>query len=279
MQISAAPTAWQVATALYYLSRADDNDKINNKSLAKLMFTEILQNVLRLDLLSSFKLEDIEEIFKAGDEIAEAWRNDGTSGDQNWADRIADQAGVSARTVRSRRTEWLDRYNVDIEIPWAFYRDLIVFGSTSWTGSEGREVLAASMTGGSKEIAQEVLTKASHDFQEQRLSMASTLERPLVKVPIEEVTSKVAVIANSLSSGNRATNSVKRRERLPKSSAAKPANDPALPSKAKDGKHLRLPSKTAGRAKSRSVVRTRGGKIVTPDNRGVVAPKRRSDKA
>jgi hypothetical protein len=60
------------------------------------------------------------------DPVAEAWRESAWYNAHAWVSQNCETAGCGKTIVYQRGAEWLKKYDVDIPIPYAFYRDLRV---------------------------------------------------------------------------------------------------------------------------------------------------------
>src|SRR5208337_4777156 len=79
-----------------------------------------------------------------------------------------------------RRKVWLAKYNIDIAIPYAFYRDLEFFGPNSLTKPEARAALIAAIGQGVGEDTLRLLEEASANFFAQ---MADVVGKPISGPP------------------------------------------------------------------------------------------------
>jgi hypothetical protein len=272
-----ATTAQQISDVLFILSHPRDDNDIARESLASWLVDGILHEVLGLDLLSRYRQEDLQALMQLDDDIAEAWCDAEPSGRQNWADAIAKKVKSSPRTVRNRRHEWLSKYSIDIAIPCPFYHDVPIFGSASQTSVKDRMALTASMSGGEKKVAQQVREEAWRDFEEQRLAMASTVDGPLMEIPLETVAPEITFERTPRRATKRLAAPTKRR--TPPSSAAASKADGSPPARLQANKRAvnRTPSKVAAKSTARDVKRSRGGKKQEQNLGNVVSRKRRVD--
>ncbi len=55
--------------------------------------------------------------------------------------QICETAGCGKTIVYQRRAEWLKKYDVDIAIPFAFYRDLRVYAPASFMIPQDHDAL------------------------------------------------------------------------------------------------------------------------------------------
>jgi hypothetical protein len=247
------PTARQVADAIWVLSEGRDRSLF--RSFAGWLVAEMLNNVLRLNVLSRFKQENLQALITLDDSIATAWRDAAPCGDQNWAEAIASKVGKTAKTVRNRRKEWLSRYDVDVSIAYSFYSDLLLFGSTSQASPKDRAMLTASMSGTDKARALEVLDGAWRDFERQRLAMTSTLTGPIKEIRLEPVRPRFRTDRTPLRHAKRLTAPVERLTRPAKAVAANAKTGLSKRSRPNKGRPVLPQSKTATKSAAKKAKR------------------------
>jgi hypothetical protein len=272
-----ATTARQISDVLFILSHPLDDNDIAQESLASWLVDEILYRVLRLNLLTHYRQEDLQALMLLDDDIAEAWRNAEPSGRQNWADAIAKKLKMTSRTVRNRRDAFQIEYKIDIEFPCPFYHDVPLFGSASQTSVKDRMALTASMSRGEKKIAQQVREEAWQDFEEQRLAMASTVDGPLMKIPLETVAPDITFEKTPRRPAKRLAAPTKQLTRLVSAAASKADGSPPARPQANKRAVNRTPSKVAAKSTARDVKRRRGRKKQVQNLGNVVSRKRRVD--
>jgi hypothetical protein len=181
-------TARQLERAISALSYKPNEEGFIRTSFADWLIPQMLHEVLRLDVITGFTRENLDKLAALEDGVAGAWHAATYSGDSNWAEQIAKQAGRDPQTVRNRRKAWLAEFNIDIALPYGFYRDLIFFAPASLTTPENRSALMAAISRGNAEKALALLAGAAKDFDRQRLRIVgSAINAPLGEIAVETV--------------------------------------------------------------------------------------------
>ena len=82
-----------------------------------------------------------------------------------------ESGGCSKGWVYERRKSLLAKYKIDIEIPFAFYRDLAFFGPNSLTKPKVRAALNAALARGDAATNLHLRQKAAKDFDRRRIGV------------------------------------------------------------------------------------------------------------
>ena len=189
-------TAKQVESAISALSYKPNEEGFIRTSFADWLIPQMLHEVLRLDVITGFTRENLDKLAALDDNVARAWQAAKYSADSNWADEIAKKAGCNAQTVRNRQKEWLGEFNIDIALPYGFYRDLIFFAPASLTTPENRSALMAAISHGDAEKALALLAGAAKDFDRQRLRVVgSAIKAPVGEIAVETVVGDITTAA------------------------------------------------------------------------------------
>ena len=128
------------------------------------------------------------------DPVAKAWRELETYDAQGWVDRLCQAGRCQKSKVYQLRERWLREFNVDIAIPRAFYRDLLVYAPTSLMLPEDRDALlnARSERDGQKTLR--ILDDADGSFFAQMTAVVgSAVQSPPLQLPAK-VMGEVATV-------------------------------------------------------------------------------------
>jgi hypothetical protein len=149
------------------------NGPLRRRSFAKWLAPYVLRNRLRLNVITGFTSEDFHRLCAVEDEVATAWRDLDPLESGNWARRLAASAKCSLQKVYQRRERWLDQFNIDIEMPYALYRDLLFFGPNSLTSPKARSGIIEAVRGGNGDVVVRLLDQAANDFDRDRTTIVA----------------------------------------------------------------------------------------------------------
>ena len=174
------PTAWWLEAAIFILSHRLDDGHLVRKSFGEWLLPYMINDTLRLKLITGFTREDLHRFVALDDKVAAAWRADESAEPRGWAGRLAEKAGCSIQTVYTRQKEWLKAHGIDIMVPYAFYRDLLFFGPPSMTRPQHRTALIAAVREQNGAKAIRLHERAATDFDRKRTEVvgATIKSRP-----------------------------------------------------------------------------------------------------
>jgi hypothetical protein len=136
---------WWLERAIYLLSLCFDGERMVRKSFSNWLVPHVLEDLLHLRALTMFSRFDLYELYMIDDKVAAAWRETEDYDGKAWAKVLAEKAGCSEQTVRSRRKFMLEEYGVDTKAPFASYRDIVLFGTQSLTEPTDRSAMLAAL--------------------------------------------------------------------------------------------------------------------------------------
>ena len=187
-----------------------------------------------------------------------AWRNVTEYDPVGWCAQLMAASGCSKNVVYSRRRQWLAEFQVDLAVPYVFFRDLAVLGPNSFAMPATREALLSALGEGDGDETVRLLRGASDSF----FARMSELVGVAVTSPPTPLPLKVARLAGSnASAGANPAPAVAPSARLPLASSAKSpasAGKPHWPGN--------RPKRKASRALDGSAA---AGGIVDREERGV----------
>jgi hypothetical protein len=163
-------TVAQLSAASCLLGYHSSADRLERRSLADWLVRYLLHDVLRLDVIGKFTLQDLDCLSRLEDKVAVAWRGVQAKRGENYAKAIAKATSLSDQTVYDRRRAWLKEYGIDIAIPFAFYGDLLSLGSLSTAPSNLRAALLVADTADAEAVMR-ALSSAFADFDRRRSLM------------------------------------------------------------------------------------------------------------
>jgi hypothetical protein len=179
---------------VFLLSLSWEHDRLVRRSFAAWLIPQMLQEVLRLDLIASFTSRGFDELCALDHEIAAAWREIEDYGDENWARSLARAARCSPATVYNYRNKWVEEFGVDLALPYAFYRDMLFFAPSSLTDPEDRSAWLRAVRDGNGTAMVQSARRAQAVFYRLRTSVVGSavrtdLRRMAVKVTPESMLS------------------------------------------------------------------------------------------
>ena len=177
-------SAWWLERAIYVLALRTTNRLSRRASFAEWLVPKMIGQVLRLTSIVKCTPEGLRLFLDLEDPIVNTWRKAVEYDPKNWAFKLGFASGVGHSTVYSRRKLWLRDYNVDIEIPYVFYRDLEFFGPHSFTKPENRTALIAAVNENDGKEAIRLLVEASGNFFAQLANIVGTaISTPPILLP------------------------------------------------------------------------------------------------
>ncbi len=162
------PTVWWLERAILILSHRLEQRVLVRRSFAKWLVPYMINDTLRLDVITGFTRGDFHRLVALEDKVAVAWRAVETAEPKGWAARLAKKAGRSVQTVYTRQKDWLKEYGIDIAVPHAFYRDLLFFGPASLTQPRHRSDLINAVRERNGGDAIRLHERAARDFDRWR---------------------------------------------------------------------------------------------------------------
>ena len=101
------PTVWWLERAILILSHRLEQRVLVRRSFAKWLVPYMINDTLRLDVITGFTRGDFHRLVALEDKVAVAWRAVETAEPKGWAARLAEKAGRSVQTVYTRQKDWL----------------------------------------------------------------------------------------------------------------------------------------------------------------------------
>ena len=179
-------SVWALERAIWILSVEPQDGKFFRTSFAEWLVPYVLQDVLRLDVITEFTVEGYEEFLQLNDKIAVAWRTAAPADVDRWAEALAKKANVTVQTVYNRQTAWLKKYGIDIALPNAYYRDALYFGPNSVSKPKDRSATLAAQSGRDGDALLRLRDKAALDFDWLRRERVGAMIRaPLHLMPVK----------------------------------------------------------------------------------------------
>ncbi len=179
-------TVWALEQAIWILSVTPQNGKYFRTSFANWLVPYVLQDILRLDVITEFTVEGYEEFLQSQDKIAVAWRSAAPADVDRWAEALTKKANVTLQTVYNRQKAWRKRYGIDIALPNAYYRDMLYFGPNSVSTPKDRSATLAAHSARDGEELLRLRDKAALDFDRlRRDAVGATIHAPLHLMPVE----------------------------------------------------------------------------------------------
>ena len=191
-------TVWALERAIWILSVEPQDGKLFRRSFADWLVPYILQDVLRLDVITAFTVEGYEQFLQSPDKIAVAWRTAAPADVDRWAEALAKKANVTVQTLYNRQAAWRKRYGIDIARPNAYYRDALYFGANSVSKPRDRAATLAAQSGRDGDALLRLRDKAALDFDRlRREGVGAMIRAPLHLMPVAVglISPKAPVIA------------------------------------------------------------------------------------
>jgi hypothetical protein len=135
------PTARWLEFAVYILSHRPVAGKMRRGSFADYLVPKVIDEVLHLSSIVCCTVDGLRAFEQLPDPVAKAWRETETYDAQGWVARLCQAGRCQKSKVYQLREKWLREFNVDIAIPRAFYRDLLVYAPASLMLPEDRDAL------------------------------------------------------------------------------------------------------------------------------------------
>ena len=181
------PTVWFLERTIGILSHTTTPD-CSRRSFGSWLLPQMLRDVLKLDTIARFTVADLQALSQQADPVVAAWLQ-AEHAEDDWAGALARAAGCSEGWVYERRKWLLTKYQIDIKIPFAYYRDLVFYGPNSLTKPKVRAALNAALARGDAATNIRLRQKAAKDFERQRITVVGGT----VRSPPLSMSPKVAV--------------------------------------------------------------------------------------
>jgi len=187
-------TARWLEFAVYILSHRPVAGKMQRGSFADYLVPKVLDEVLRLSSIVCCTVDGLRSFEQLADPVAKAWRELETYDAKGWVGRLCQAGGCEKSKVYQLRERWLREFTVDIAIPRAFYRDLLVYAPTSLMMPEDRDALLKARSQRDGEKTLRILDDADGSFFTQMTAVVgSAIQSPTISLPAK-VMGEVATI-------------------------------------------------------------------------------------
>jgi hypothetical protein len=199
---------WWLERAILILSQQWKGDAFVQRSFGRWLVPYMIRNVLRLDIIGTFTSNRLHELLALDDDIITVWRHPDFDPTKGWVEPITALTATSKSTIYERRKEWIEKFGIDIAIPYAFYRDLLFYAPNSLTQPEGRSALIDAVQDSRSDATLRFFAGSAADFERQRIDIVGkvVMERPLKMEP------KIASIDRRAASVLLALESIKKRQ-------------------------------------------------------------------
>ena len=192
----AKSTVWALEHAIRVLSLYRSEGRWLRGSFSDWLVPYVLQDVLRLDVVTGFTVAGYEAFLLSKDKVAVAWRtakpsdinvsDDPESDEKNWATFLAEKAGVSLQTVYNRQRAWIAGHGVDISLPNAFYYGALYYGPSSLATPKDQQATLAAHSDRDGEKLLRLRDRAARDFDRLRIDVVgATIRAPPHEMPVE----------------------------------------------------------------------------------------------
>ena len=137
-------TAWWLERAVVALSCEMDGGRVARRSFAAWLLPRMLSDVTHLRALAKFTRAGFRWLEELDDPVAAAWREIERPKRRTLMSELIARSKLKRAAIYKRRRLWLDQFNIDILVPYGFYRDLLFYGPNSvMEVSERREMVRA----------------------------------------------------------------------------------------------------------------------------------------
>ena len=103
-------TAWWLEAAIFILvPSARQTEYLVRRSFAEWLRPYMINDTLRLDVITGFTRDDFHRLVALEDKVAVAWRADERAEPKGWAARLAKKARCSVQTVYTRQYRVVER--------------------------------------------------------------------------------------------------------------------------------------------------------------------------
>jgi hypothetical protein len=133
----------------------------------------MIKRVLRLDCLATFASGNLQVLAELNDPIAAAWRTIKEPGLPALVTELA-KKGIKKNVIYERRKAWVDKFQIDIALPYQLYCDEVYYGSHSSAKPENRAAL--NMAVGQEDAAEAIrlLAEEAKNFDFKRVNVVGT---------------------------------------------------------------------------------------------------------
>ena len=157
-------TAWLLTRSIHVLSHQFEGGVIRRKSFSTWILPKMLREVLRLTSIVKATPVKLRAFCAHTDPVAVAWRNIKEYDPVGWSAQLIQASGCGKNVVYERRRQWLAEFDVDIAVPYIFFRDLEVLGR-QLRRSRTREALLEALGEGDGEETVRLLGEAADSLR------------------------------------------------------------------------------------------------------------------
>ncbi len=186
-------TAWLLRRAIHVLSHRFEGEVMRRKSFSSWILPKMLREVLRLTSIVKVTPEKLRAFCALTDPVAVAWRNVKEYDPAGWSAQLVRASGCGKNVVYARRRQWLTKFQIDIAVPYIFFRDLEILGPNSFASPETREALLNALDNGDGDETLRLLREAADSF----FARMSELVGVAITSPPTPLPLKVARVAAS----------------------------------------------------------------------------------
>ncbi len=186
-------TAWMLRRAIHVLSYRFEGEVMRRKSFSTWILPKMLREVLRLTSIVKVTPEKLRAFCALTDPVAVAWRNVEEYDPAGWSAQLIQASGCGKNVVYERRRQWLAEFEIDIAVPYVFFRDLEVLGPNSFAAPETCEALLNALGEGDGDETLRLLREAADSF----FARMSELVGVAITSPPTPLPLKVARVAAS----------------------------------------------------------------------------------
>jgi hypothetical protein len=146
--------AWCLERAIWILSHSKETG--DRGSFSGWLMPAMLNDVTPLVVIANFTAEGYSSLIALNDKISVAWQKSSPTSIKQWAKVVAQGAGCTERSVKSRQREWKRRYGIDISFPPTLYSNLLSgIGPKDW---QRTEVFAKTINSNPLELEAQVIS-------------------------------------------------------------------------------------------------------------------------
>ena len=127
----AEASAWWLERAVVALSWEEERGRWACHSFAGWLLPKMLDNVTHLRAMANFSRNGFLDLTALEDPVVDAWRKIEWMDDTKLMSELIKHSGLKRAAVYKRRRSLLDRFGIDILVPYGFYRDMLFLVPTA----------------------------------------------------------------------------------------------------------------------------------------------------
>jgi hypothetical protein len=164
-------TAWWLERAVVVLSCQVEAEQVTRGSFSRWLLPKALGHVTKLRALAKFSRAGFRRLVDLDDPVVDAWREIELPKGRTMVRELIARSRLSRAAIYKRRKTWLERFSIDILVPYGFYRDLLFYGPNSVMRAVERGEMVRAVDRANGRASMRLQRRAARRFDEARVEI------------------------------------------------------------------------------------------------------------